>query len=107
MEAAAQANFVTAVARDLAHRELGNCSQLPLIFYAGIALPDLVALWRKNTERQLEALDRAELPKPPTPPARPRSQPYPSPDDPPLIIATAWPGGVRRRGSRPAERSVG
>ncbi len=107
MEAAARANYAAAAARDLASRELGNnVSALPLIIYGGICLPDLVAMWRRNVDRQLEGLERAELPRPPAP-AVPRSRPYypPSPPDPPMLTPrpgrVAFAGAVRNLTSDP------
>ena len=83
LEAAAEANFTLAKLRDAASRELGNhVTQIPLLLYAGLLLPDLVAIWHKHTERALGVLEQAELPRPavPTPVNNPRLGPvFPRP----------------------------
>ena len=68
MEQAAQANAAILLARHNASQELGtHVSSLPLQWYGGICAPDLVSIWRRQTEQQLEAMETAELSRPPKP----------------------------------------
>jgi hypothetical protein len=104
-EAAAAANVAAIHARELAVRELGGTADtlFPRLFYNGLALPDLVAMWRHEAERQLDALARTELPKP-TPPGAPR----PVASDsrlPPIVGADAHRAVIRSVGfSAPPEK---
>jgi hypothetical protein len=111
---AAGVNAASTAARAAASEELGTTlSQFPAIFYGGILFPDLVAMWIKQAERQLQQLDQAKLPRPrtlgtarsevpqsapavaPMPvPAQAGAQPQPSPAPP------APPPRVRRQQRR-------
>jgi hypothetical protein len=74
IEQAARANAEIAQARHNASQDLGNeVNGLPLQFFGGILSPDIVAIWRRRTERELAAMDTAELPRPATP--RPSGMP--------------------------------
>ncbi len=83
-EAAAEANAALASLKQAASAELGNhVTQIPLLIYTGILLPDLVATWRRHTERSLQTMESAQLTRPtvPTPAndGRPMLTPRPGP----------------------------
>jgi hypothetical protein len=89
MEKAAQANAEILLARHNASQELGNhVSVLPLQWYGGICAPDLVSIWRRHTEQQLESMERAELTRPPKPrdPTAPQNI-YRNPHPGPVVMA--------------------
>ena len=57
-------------------------------YYGGICVPDLVSIWRRHTEQQLESMERAELTRPPKPrdPAIAQAV-YRNPHPGPVVIA--------------------
>jgi hypothetical protein len=62
--AAAAANVASIDAFTAARVDLGSIAErlIPRVNFAGIPLPDLVAMWEKEVNRNLSILDRAEFP---------------------------------------------
>jgi hypothetical protein len=93
MEKAAQANAEILLVRHNASQELGNhVSSLPLQWYGGTCAPDLVGIWRRHTEHQLESMEKAELTRPPKQrdPAAPQGV-YRNPHPGPVILGRGPP----------------
>src|SRR4051794_15972381 len=65
MQEAVEANAALAAARHTAIGEVGNSISICPPPYLGLCLPDLFGTWRRQADRQLEALARASLPPPP------------------------------------------
>lgn len=85
-EAAAEANIALAAIKQAAGAELGaHASLVPTVIYTGLCLPDLIATWRRHTERALDSLDKMQLPRPPKP-AAPGAQPQQPQQPQPLGI---------------------
>jgi hypothetical protein len=68
MTAAAAANRAVIDVIESARRDLGDAvigpERMPRLSYGGIALPDLIATWRTDTERRIVALSRVEITRP-------------------------------------------
>jgi hypothetical protein len=71
VEAAAAANAAAVKTFEAARREFGHVAErlMPQVHFAGLLFPDLVAMWRREVERDLATLARRELPPPAAPPA--------------------------------------
>jgi hypothetical protein len=95
LEEAARINYAAAAIRNQASGAIGSDNTLiPLVAYLGVVLmPDTVEIWKKHTQRALEAMEQHEYPRPPSPR---------DPNAPQAVYRNPHPGPIAlRRGPLP------